>query len=86
MTLLQNPHARAAGAFAAIALAIASLRGPAPGNDIAALAVAIGAPPRVAWSPADVRWEPSGGVLSDLVLGRFALVLAATTPGGPRDV
>ncbi|MBX3189298.1 MAG: phosphodiester glycosidase family protein [Labilithrix sp.] len=34
----------------------------------------------------DVRWEPSGGVVSDLVRGRFALFLASATEGGPRDV
>lgn len=34
----------------------------------------------------DVRWEPSGGVLSDLVLGRFVLFLSSETPNGPRDL
>ena len=36
--------------------------------------------------PEDVRWEPSGGVLSDLVLGRFVLFLTSETEGGPRDL
>lgn len=34
----------------------------------------------------DVRWEPSGGVLSDLVLGRFVIFLASETANGPRDL
>ena len=34
----------------------------------------------------DVRWEPSGGVLSDLVMGRFVLFLSSETPNGPRDL
>jgi hypothetical protein len=34
----------------------------------------------------DVRWEPSGGALSDLVLGRFLLFLGSAEVNGPRDV
>src|SRR5207237_2151285 len=32
------------------------------------------------------RWEPSSGVVSDLVTGRFALFLGSETAGGARDV
>jgi len=84
--LLHNPHVRAAGSFAAIALVIASLRGPAPDNDIGALALAVGAHVHGHVAPVDVRWEPSGGMLSDLFRGRFALVLASDAPGGARDL
>ena len=34
----------------------------------------------------DVRWEPSGGLLSDLVVGRFVLFLTSEGEGGPRDL
>jgi len=37
-------------------------------------------------SGADVRWEASGGVLSDYLLGRRVLFLASETARGPRDV
>ncbi|MFO7180880.1 MAG: hypothetical protein DIU78_019420 [Pseudomonadota bacterium] len=36
--------------------------------------------------PDDIAWEPSAGFLSDLVLGRRVLFLAAPEPGSPRDV
>lgn len=34
----------------------------------------------------DIRWEPSGGMLSDLVVGRFVLFLSSETENGPRDL
>lgn len=34
----------------------------------------------------DLRWEPSGGVLTDLFSGRFILFLGSATADGPRDV
>jgi hypothetical protein len=34
----------------------------------------------------DIRWEPSRGVVADLVLGRRVLFLASDQPRGPRDV
>jgi hypothetical protein len=34
----------------------------------------------------DVRWEPSRGDVTDLVLGRRVLFLASEVPNGPRDV
>jgi hypothetical protein len=36
--------------------------------------------------PADIRWEASGGVLSDFVVGRRVLFLASETVKGPRDL
>ncbi len=62
------------------------LRGPVPDNDPSSLARAISAATGGTVQPRDVRWEPSGGALSDLVVGRFALVLSSETPGAPRDV
>lgn len=35
---------------------------------------------------ADLRWEPSGGVLSDWISGRSLLFLGSAHPDGPRDV
>ncbi len=34
----------------------------------------------------DVRWEPSGGVVSDFVFGRLVLYLASEVANGPRDL
>jgi len=36
--------------------------------------------------PQDVRWEPSRGVVGDLLRGRFVLFLGSETADGPRDV
>src|SRR5205085_9588039 len=36
--------------------------------------------------PADIRWEPSRGLVADAEVGRFALFLGSRERGGPRDV
>ncbi len=36
--------------------------------------------------PEDLRWEPSGGLLADLFLGRYVLFLGSAEANGPRDV
>lgn len=36
--------------------------------------------------PEDLRWEPSGGTFSDLLVGRFVLFLGSVEADGPRDV
>ncbi|WP_394843732.1 phosphodiester glycosidase family protein [Pendulispora brunnea] len=36
--------------------------------------------------PRDVRWEPSDGIVSDYLFGRWALFLGSEAPGAPRDV
>jgi hypothetical protein len=59
--------------------------GEAP-SDVASLAVALGRATNAVVRPEDIRWEPSRGVASDLVFGRFALFLASETEGAPRDV
>ena len=56
---------------------------PADANELAAF---LGAASQGVVRSEDVRWEPSGGVLSDLVVGRFVLFLASETPNGPRDL
>ncbi len=65
----------------------AASRGSAPGHDLgelaAALAQAVG-PAQV--EARDVRWEPSGGVLEDMVRGRWALFLARRAGEDARDV
>jgi hypothetical protein len=58
---------------------------PSP-RDAAELARALGAATGAVVHPEDIRWEPSRGVLSDLVCGRFALYLASPTDSSPRDV
>jgi len=60
----------------ALAIAVGSARGGAPGRDLSSLVATLG---RSAGEPvraADLRWEPSGGVVSDAMGGRFALFLA----------
>jgi hypothetical protein len=69
-----------------LTLAVALFRGPCPDNDAAALALALGEATKGVVSAKDIRWEPSRGALSDLILGRFVLVLSSPSAGGPRDV
>lgn len=74
----------AAAAFAAFfASGGALLDGP---NDAESVALALGRAAGVAVRSSDVRWEPSGGWLADLFVGRFVLFLASEADGGPRDL
>jgi hypothetical protein len=71
------------------------MRGAAPGRDLDALARALG---HAARAPAaggtldaevstpDIRWEPSGGMLADAVVGRWVLFLARQPGEETRDV
>ena len=61
-------------------------RGVAPRKDIVDLAGALSEATAGVVEPRDVRWEPSSGVVSDFVSGRWAIFLASDTKGGPRDV
>jgi hypothetical protein len=54
--------------------------------DVNELAVELGKASGAVVKPEDIRWETTGGVASDLVLGRFALFLGSATVNGPRDV
>jgi hypothetical protein len=70
----------------ALGSAAALARGaPAP-DDVLGVAAKLGAAARGVVAPPDVRWEQSGGVVSDVALGRWAVFLASDAPGGPRDV
>jgi len=72
-------------ALAASAACVA--HGSAPGRDLDALARALGR--RADGSlvaPADIRWEPSGGIVSDLLVGRWVLFLARAPGEENRDV
>jgi hypothetical protein len=55
-------------------------------DDVGDLAHALGQAAEGVVLPEDIRWEPSGGVLSDCLVGRWALFLAADKEGAPRDV
>ena len=71
----------ALGAWAATA------RGPAPGSSLAGLARALGeAAGGASVSGADVRWEPSAGIVADATSGRWVVFLARGRPGDARDV
>jgi hypothetical protein len=85
-SLQRDARWRVAAFVAVCALGTAALKSAVPDNDPSSLAHAIGQATGGFVQPQDVRWEPSGGVLSDLVVGRFALVLSSATQGGPRDV
>src|SRR6476659_8528123 len=61
------------------------LDAPVP-QDGSELAAALGHASQGFVRPEDVRWEPSGGLVSDLVVGRFVLFLSSETPNGPRDL
>jgi len=61
-------------------------RGVAPRRDIGDLARALGDASGGVVEPRDVRWEPSDGVMSDFLFGRWAIFLASEAKGGPRDV
>ena len=77
------------GAIAVVALVVSVDEGSA--SDPAALASLLGREAdglsdRLYVSPADLRWESSGGVFSDWVRGRWLLFLGSSIEGGPRDV
>jgi hypothetical protein len=83
-------HGRPALACGALGAILAASRGGAPGKDLDALADALGrsmgAGSDGAVAAADVRWEPSGGALADLVEGRWMLFLARRVGEETRDV
>ena len=77
---------RVATTCAVFAASFAVGRGVAPRKDIVNLAGALSDASAGVVEPRDVRWEPSSGVVTDFVFGRWALFLASATKGGPRDV
>jgi hypothetical protein len=58
----------------------------APGRDLDALARALGRSANALVAPADVRWEPSGGVVRDAAFGRWVLFVARGAGDDARDV
>lgn len=67
------------------ALAFSSVTGAsAPGP--AELARVLGQESASVVRPEDLRWEPSGGPVADLLVGRFVLFLGSVEADGPRDV
>jgi hypothetical protein len=70
---------------AVLGVAAAAIGGRAP-SDARELTAALEEAADAVVDPADLRWEPSGGALDDLVVGRFVLFLGSATAGGPRDV
>ena len=83
-------HARPALACGALGGILAASHGGAPGRDLDAVADALGRAMggggEGVVAAADVRWEPSGGVLVDFVDGRWALFLARRSGEDTRDV
>ena len=83
-------HVRVALAFAALSALVAARRGSAPGRELDALATALGRAASgggaVTVEGADIRWEPSSGVVEDAVLGRRVLFLAKAAGEETRDV
>jgi hypothetical protein len=74
-------------ALGALAAASGVARAEAPGRDLDELAGALGrAAGGARVRAADLRWEPSGGFLSDLALGRGLLFLASAPGDDTRDV
>lgn len=74
------------GVVVAAALALTMCEGAETPSDPAELAAALGRVTGTVVRIEDVRWEPSSGVLADLVMGRFVMFLASETEGGPRDL
>ena len=72
---------------AGLAMAVALGRSEPPGRDLGRLAAALGRGAGGAVvAPADIRWGPSGGLIEDLVCGRWAVFLARSAGEEPRDV
>jgi len=77
------------GSCVGLALAVVTLcqGAAAPGRDLGALAAALGSAARGGRvAPDDIRWAPSGGALSDIVIGRWAIFLGRSPGEDTRDV
>ncbi|MDF2693147.1 MAG: hypothetical protein K0S65_1530 [Labilithrix sp.] len=73
------------GVMGLVALAAALVEG-GTAEDPRQLASLLSEASQTVVDPSDLRWEPSRGVLDDLVRGRFVLFLGSVRPGAPRDV
>lgn len=76
----------AIGAAAILALFVAALDNAAVPSNVDELAASLGQAGGVVVRPTDLRWEKSGGAITDFVFGRSVLFLASATPDAPRDV
>jgi hypothetical protein len=76
-----------AGVFAGLATASGLASHAAPGRDLGLLAAALGqAAGDARVRREDIRWQPSEGMLSDALIGRWALFLARDPREDTRDV
>jgi hypothetical protein len=74
-------------AFAGVATMAGMTGGAAPGRDLAGLAAALGqAAGGARVDPKDIRWEPSGGIFADALMGRWVVFLARDPGAEARDV
>ncbi len=75
------------GAFAGVATMAGMAGSTASGRDLTGLAAALGqAADGAAVDAKDIRWQPSGGMLADAVVGRWAVFLARARGEETRDV
>jgi hypothetical protein len=75
-----------AGLIAILAGAVAVCEKDGVATDAPTLATMLGESARAHVRAEELRWEPSGGVLEDWLVGRFVLFLGSATADGPRDV
>jgi hypothetical protein len=83
--LLRGRYALIAAVAAFVGVASACSTSVAPKN-IDGLASALGKASGAMVKADDIRWEPSRGWLSDLLVGRFVLFLGSEQARAPRDV
>jgi hypothetical protein len=77
---------RALAGVVLLSVAWAALSPRPPERNLDGLRAWLGARVHGTIAAGDLAWEPQGGALSELVLGRGLWFLAATEPGGARDV
>ena len=73
------------GVMAALGLVVSAVQ-PRTADDAGQLAALLADTSHTVVRAEDLRWEPSSGVLSDFLEGRFVLFLGSAEPDGPRDV
>src|SRR5256885_1976872 len=85
--MLKKSNSRRAILFAAgLALAGRFSRPAPPPRTVEGLARMLGAASAGTVSPLDIAWEPSPGILSEVLWGRRILFLSRTSPDAPRDL
>src|SRR5262245_34777071 len=77
---------RALGLVTVVAMAVSFTRPAPPARTLEGLADLLGRAAEGTVLPGEVRWEPSGGLLVDTLLGRRALFLCIPASGRERDV